>query len=41
MNKSYKSLIRRFIEFDKVIKKDYKKQLALASWEGYPKEFNS
>ena len=26
---------------DKVIKKDYKKQLALVSWKGYPKEFNS
>ena len=26
---------------DKVIKKDYKKKLALVSWKGYPKEFNS
>ena len=30
-----------FYRIDKVIKKDYKKELALVSWKGYPKEFNS
>ena len=30
-----------FYRIDKVIKKDYKKKLALVSWKGYPKEFNS
>ena len=30
-----------FYRIDKVIKKDYKIKLALVSWKGYPKEFNS
>ena len=30
-----------FYRIDKVIKKDYKKKLALVSWKGYPKELNS
>ena len=30
-----------FHRIDNVIKKDYKKRLALASWKGYPKEFTS
>ena len=30
-----------FYRIDKVIKKDWKKKLALVSWKGYPKEFNS
>ena len=30
-----------FYRIDKVIKKDYKKKLALVSWKGYPKEFDS
>ena len=30
-----------FCRIYKVIKKDYKKQLALVSWKGYPKGFNS
>ena len=30
-----------FYRIDKEIKKDYKKKLALVSWKGYPKEFDS
>ena len=30
-----------FYRIDKVIKKDYKKKLALVSWKSYPKELNS
>ena len=30
-----------FYRLDKVFKKDYKRKLALVSWKGHPKEFNS